>query len=62
MDKQKNVEYKKYSKDVIYELKKQLYRWAKDNLRGKKVVNEQTGNSIEISTQGIDKWYSKSKS
>ncbi len=62
MDKQKNVEYKKYSKDVIYELKKQLYRWAKDNLRGKKVVNEQTGNSIEISTQGIDEWYSKSKS
>ena len=48
--------------DEIFNLKRQLYKWAKANLRGTSVLNEASGNTIEISTQGIDEWYSKSKS
>ena len=50
------------TQDELYTLKRSLYKWAKENLRGMSVVNELTGNAIEISTQGIDEWYSKSKS
>lgn len=54
------------SNDILqsdfHSLKKDLYHWAKQNLRGTTVLNKQTGNIIEISTQGIDEWYSKSKS
>ena len=46
----------------LHSLKKELYRWAKQNLRGSAVTNADTGNTIEISAQGIDEWYSKSKS
>lgn len=49
-------------KDELHNLKRSLYQWAKDNLRGTSVINEDTGNSIEISTQGIDEWFYKSKS
>ena len=52
----------KLTQDELYTLKRSLYKWAKDNLRGKIVINELTGNSIEISSQGIDEWFSKSKS
>ena len=50
------------TKDELYTLKRQLYRWAKENLRGTSVINELSGKIIEISTQGIDEWFSKSKS
>ena len=46
----------------LYQLKRKLYKWAKVNLQGTKVQNEESGNIIEISAQGIDEWYSKSKS
>ena len=46
----------------MHALKRSLYKWAKENLRGITVINELSGNTIEISTQGIDEWYSKSKS
>ena len=46
----------------LHILKRKLYKWAKQNLRGLKIQNENSGNVIEISTQGIDEWYSKSKS
>ena len=46
----------------ILSLKRLLYKWAKANLRGTSVVNEASGNTIEISAQGIDEWFSKSKS
>ncbi|MBQ9205434.1 MAG: hypothetical protein IJ158_01830 [Treponema sp.] len=49
-------------KDELYRLKRELYKWAKQNLRGTVVKNEATSNLIEISTQGIDEWFSKSKS
>lgn len=52
----------KLTQDELYTLKRSLYKWAKDNLRGKIVINELSGNSIEISSQGIDEWFSKSKS
>ena len=48
--------------EELHQLKRDLYKWAKQNLRGTTVVNEETGNPIEISSQGIDEWYSKSKS
>lgn len=48
--------------EQIFSLKRNLYKWAKQNLRGTSVKNESTGNVIEISAQGIDEWYSKSKS
>ncbi len=48
--------------DQLHELKRSLYLWAKENIRGTKVTNELSGNIIEISLQGIDEWYSKSKS
>ncbi|WP_303920964.1 hypothetical protein [Treponema berlinense] len=48
--------------DKLHILKRELYRWAKQTLRGTNVKNEQTQSIIEISTQGIDEWYSKSKS
>ena len=50
------------SHEELRALKKKLYRWAKEKLRGCSVTNEATGNTIEISAQGIDEWYSKSKS
>lgn len=50
------------TQDELHTLKRSLYKWAKENLRGVTVVNELSGNTIEISTQGIDEWYSKSKS
>ena len=50
------------NQEKLHELKRQLYRWAKANLRGKSVINLATGNIIEISSQGIDEWFSKSKS
>ena len=52
----------KLTQDELYTLKRSLYKWAKDNLRGKIVINELSGNLIEISSQGIDEWFSKSKS
>ena len=50
------------NQEELHELKRQLYNWAKANLRGTSVVNFSTGNIIEISSQGIDEWFSKSKS
>ena len=50
------------TKDELFTLKRNLYRWAKENLRGTSVINELSGNLIEISAQGIDEWFSKSKS
>ena len=50
------------TKDELHSLKRNLYHWAKENLRGTSVTNKQTGNIIEISSQGIDEWFSKSKS
>ena len=50
------------TQDDLHRLKRSLYKWAKENLRGTSVVNEISGNIIEISTQGIDEWFSKSKS
>ncbi len=50
------------TQDQLHELKRSLYLWAKQNLRGTKVINEPSGNVIEISLQGIDEWFSKSKS
>lgn len=50
------------TQDEIYALKRKLYQWAKVNLRGTSVKNEENGNIIEISTQGINEWFSKSKS
>lgn len=50
------------TEDELHQLKRELYKWAKQNLRGQKVTNVNSGNIIEISTQGIDEWYSKSKS
>ena len=48
--------------EELHQLKRDLYRWAKENLRGTSVINTETGNLIEISSQGIDEWFSKSKS
>lgn len=50
------------TENELHQLKRELYKWAKQNLRGQKVTNKDSGNIIEISTQGIDEWYSKSKS
>lgn len=50
------------TKDELFTLKRTLYKWAKENLRGTSVINELSGNFIEISAQGIDEWFSKSKS
>ena len=50
------------TQDELQSLKRALYSWAKKNLRGLSVVNELTGNKIEISAQGINEWFSKSKS
>ena len=50
------------TQDELHTLKRSLYKWAKEQLRGTSVVNELSGNAIEISTQGIDEWFSKSKS
>ena len=47
--------------EKLYELKRKLYQWAKRNLQGTSVINFATGNLIEISSQGIDEWFSKSK-
>lgn len=50
------------TQDELRSLKRALYRWAKENLRGLSVINEASGNKIEISARGIDEWFSKSKS
>ncbi|MBO4706872.1 MAG: hypothetical protein J5647_14125 [Spirochaetaceae bacterium] len=50
------------TEDELHQLKRELYKWAKQNLRGQKVTNVDSGNIIEISAQGIGEWYSKSKS
>ena len=50
------------SVNIVAPLKSPSYLWAKQNLRGTKVINELSGNVIEISLQGIDEWFSKSKS
>lgn len=34
----------KLTQDELYTLKRSLYKWAKDNLRGKIVINELSGN------------------
>lgn len=42
------------TEDELHQLKRELYKWAKQNLRGQIVTNEDSGNIIEISTQGIN--------
>lgn len=53
---------KNLTQDELHALKRKLYQWAKENLRGTSVKNEEKGILIEISTQGINEWFSKSKS
>ena len=48
--------------EELHQLKRDLYHWAKETLRGTSVINTESGNVIEITSQGIDEWYSKSKS
>lgn len=50
------------TQDELHALKRKLYQWAKENLRGISVKNEEKGILIEISSQGINEWFSKSKS
>lgn len=49
------------TQEELHAQKREFYRWAKTELRGMTIINEPTGNAIEISSQGIDEWYSKSK-
>lgn len=53
---------KNLTQDELHALKRKLYQWAKENLRGTSVKNEEKVILIEISTQGINEWFSKSKS
>lgn len=50
------------TQDELHSLKRSLYKWAKKNLQGTSVLNKSSGNIIEISSQGIGEWFSKSKS
>ena len=53
---------KRMDNEELHQLKRDLYHWAKETLRGTSIINTESGNVIEITSQGIDEWYSKSKS
>jgi hypothetical protein len=45
-----------------HELKKDCFNYARDNFQGKKYLNSDTGREILVSRDGLDEWYSKTKS
>ena len=47
--------------EELHQLKRDLYHWAKETLRGISVINTDSGNVIEITSQGIDEWYSNNR-
>jgi hypothetical protein len=46
----------------FHELKKHCFRYARQNFQGKKYLNGNTGREILVSRDGLDEWYSKTKS
>ena len=44
------------------ELKKECFRYARENFQGKFFTNFDTGRNILVSRDGLDEWYNKTKS
>ena len=44
------------------ELKNECFQYAKDNFQSKKFKNTDTGRDIIVSSDGLNKWYNKTKS
>jgi hypothetical protein len=45
-----------------YELKRECFSYAKERFQGKKYLNHDTGREILVSRDGLDEWYSKTRS
>jgi hypothetical protein len=45
-----------------HELKKECFNYAREHFQGKKYPNADTGREILVSRDGLDEWYSKTKS
>ena len=44
------------------ELKKECFLYARNNFQGRLFYNNNTGRNIHVSRDGLDEWYSKTKS
>jgi hypothetical protein len=45
-----------------YELKRECFSYAREHFQGKKYLNHDTGREILVSRDGLDEWYSKTRS